>query len=147
MTLRYTREVMTKNTDWSCILDGYSVDLQAGFLLRKAHQRHTALFQEAMAPLDLTPTQFTALVKVVEHGRVTQNHLGRLAAMDPATVQGVVRRLVERGLLARGPDPADRRSAVLSATPAGVNLAARAVPVARQITDATLAPFAPAERS
>ncbi len=128
------------------ILGGYSVELQAGFLLRRAHQRHTALFQDIMAPLDLTPTQFTALVKVVELGRVTQNHLGRLAAMDPATVQGVVRRLVDRSLLLRAPDPADRRSTVLSPTEGGVALVRRAVPLAREITEATLAPLNADER-
>ena len=128
------------------ILGGYSVELQAGFLLRRAHQRHTALFQDIMAPLDLTPTQFTALVKVVELGRVTQNHLGRLAAMDPATVQGVVRRLVDRSLLMRAPDPADRRSTVLSPTEGGVALVRRAVPLAREITEATLAPLNADER-
>jgi hypothetical protein len=63
-------------------LGGYVVEDQVGFLLRRAHQRHTVLFQDGIGDADLTPTQFTALIKVVELGRVTQNHLGRLAAMD-----------------------------------------------------------------
>ena len=62
-------------------LDGYAVEDQVGYLLRRAHQRHAALFLEGMAEAELTPTQFTALIKTVELGRVTQNHLGRLAAM------------------------------------------------------------------
>lgn len=99
-----------------------------------------------MAGADLTPMQFSALVQTVEMGRVTQNHLGRLVATDPATVQGVVRRPIVRGLVARLPDPADRRTAVLSPTPAGVALAAQAVPAARAITEATLAPLRPDER-
>jgi len=32
-----------------------------GFLLRRANQRHTAIFADGMAEADLTPTQFTAL--------------------------------------------------------------------------------------
>ncbi|MFM8991008.1 MAG: COX15/CtaA family protein, partial [Alphaproteobacteria bacterium] len=36
-----------------------------------------------------------------ELGDTTQNQLGRLTAMDPATIQGVVRRLVARGLVER----------------------------------------------
>lgn len=129
------------------VLGGYRVDQQIGFLLRRAHQRHTALFQEAMAEADLTPTQFTALVKVVEQGQLTQNLLGRLAAMDPATIQGVVGRLLGRGLIARSRDPMDRRTVVLAPTEAGIALAARAVPIAARITAATLAPLDEAEQA
>jgi DNA-binding MarR family transcriptional regulator len=128
-------------------LDGYVVDAQVGFLLRRVHQRHSVIFQEGMRQAELTPTQFTALVKAVELGRVTQNHLGRLAAMDPVTTQGVVRRLAARGLLRRLRNPADRRTTVLAPTAAGAALIAHAVPSARAITDATLAPLTPAERT
>jgi DNA-binding MarR family transcriptional regulator len=121
-----------------------------GFLLRRAHQRQTAVWQACMAEgigeRELTPRQFSALVKVVQHGRVTQNQLGRMAAMDPATIQGVVRRLIGRGLVDRALDPLDRRTAVLTATPAGVALARRGVAHARRATDTTLAPLSPAER-
>ncbi len=127
-------------------LDGYVVEDQAGFLLRRAHQRHAAIFLDGMAAADLTPTQFTALIKIVELGSVTQNLLGRLAAMDPATIQGVVRRLTLRGLVRRGPDPQDRRLAVLEPTAAGRALARAAVGAARRITEATLAPLDEVER-
>ncbi len=127
-------------------LDGYLVEDQVGFLLRRAHQRHAALFQEVMAEADLTPTQFTALIKVVELGRVTQNQLGRLVATDPATIQGVAQRLIARGLVARTADPMDRRSAVLAPTEEGLALASRAVVLARRITVATLEPLDAAER-
>jgi DNA-binding MarR family transcriptional regulator len=122
------------------------VEAQAGYLLRRANQRHTAIFADGMAEVDLTPTQFTALVKVVELGQVTQNHLGRLAAMDPATIQGVVRRLIDRDLVTRAADPLDRRTTVLAPTAAGVALAARAVVAAWRITKVTLDPLTPEER-
>jgi DNA-binding MarR family transcriptional regulator len=127
-------------------LDGYVVDHQVGFLLRRAQQRHAAIFGDAMAAADLTPMQFTALVKTAEAGRITQNHLGRLAAMDPATIQGVVRRLAERELLRRTPDPDDRRVVVLEPTAAGLALLREAVASARRVTEATLAPLDPEER-
>ena len=124
----------------------YVVEAQAGFLLRRAHQRHAALFQDMMGARELTPTQFTALIKIIGCGTVTQNRLGRLTAMDPATIQGVVRRLAARGLVARASDPEDRRTHVLRATPAGLELAREAVACATAITAATLAPLAPEER-
>jgi DNA-binding MarR family transcriptional regulator len=123
-------------------LGDYVVEAQVGFLLRRAHQRHAAIFLDAMAALDLTPTQFTALIKVVEHGRVTQNLLGRMVATDPATIQGVVRRLTARGLVRRQTDPMDRRTAVLEPSEAGVDAARQAIAVARGITEATLLPLA-----
>ena len=129
------------------VLDGYQVEDQVGFLLRRAYQRHAALFQDGMADVDLTPMQFTALIKVVELGRTTQNQLGRLAAMDPATVQGVVRRLMARGLVCSAPDPMDRRTLVLAPTEAGADLAARVVAQARRITAATLRPLDDTERA
>jgi DNA-binding MarR family transcriptional regulator len=132
------------------VLVGYAVEGQVGFLLRRAVQRQTAIWASCMAEgtgeKDLTPRQFTALLKVVQSGRVTQNQLGRMAAMDPATIQGVVRRLLARGLVARAPDPMDRRTIVLSATADGVALAARGVSHARRATAETLAPLDPAER-
>lgn len=118
-----------------------------GYLLRRAHQRHVAIFTAAMAASELTPTQFTALLKTVQLGRVTQNLLGRHAAMDPATIQGVVRRLTARGLIRRSRDPLDRRTAVLEATEAGVALIGSVVACARQAHDAALAPLSPEERT
>ena len=128
-------------------LDGYLVEDQVGFLLRRAHQRHAALFQEQMADADLTPTQFTALIKVVELGRVTQNQLGRLVATDPATIQGVVRRLTARGLVRRTHDPMDRRTAVLTPTEEGTALITRAVACAQRSHEAALAPLTTPEQT
>jgi DNA-binding MarR family transcriptional regulator len=125
----------------------FVVEDHVGYLLRRAHQRHVALFVAAMARVDLTPTQFTALLKTVQRGRTTQNHLGRLAAMDPATIQGVVRRLIVRGLMRSGHDPMDRRTAVLEPTEAGVALISQVVTFARQAHDAALSPLTPKERS
>jgi DNA-binding MarR family transcriptional regulator len=135
-----------KTARTASVLDGYVVEEQVGFLMRRANQRHSAIFLDGMAATELTPTQFTALIKVVELGRVTQNHLGRLAAMDPATIQGVVRRLLDRDLVTRTDDPLDRRTIVLAPTRAGLALAAQAVVAARRITEATLDPLTPEER-
>jgi MarR family transcriptional regulator, lower aerobic nicotinate degradation pathway regulator len=127
-------------------LAGFTVEDHVGFLLRRAHQRHVAIFTAAMAHAELTPTQFTALLKTVELGRITQNHLGRLAAMDPATIQGVVRRLTARGLMRRGPDRMDRRTAVLEPTDAGVALITSVMACAREAHEAALAPLTSEER-
>ncbi len=124
----------------------YRLEEQAGHLMRRAHQRHTALFQEIMGSLELTPTQFAALAKIKDLGEVTQNHLGRLTAMDPATIQGVVQRLLARRFVERRPDPSDRRVMVLSLTTGGARAAREASARGRDITHATLAPLTAAEQ-
>jgi len=117
-----------------------------GYLLRRAHQRHVAIFTAAVAESELTPTQFTALLKVAQLGKVTQNLLGRHAAMDPATIQGVVKRLIGRGLVRQGRDKMDRRTVVLEATEAGAGLIGGAVASARAAHEAVLAPLSADER-
>src|ERR1700722_10722267 len=74
----------------------YVLDEQVGFALRQAQQRHTTIFAAKMIE-DLTPTQWAALAKLREVGDCSQNHLGRLTAMDAATIKGVVDRLTARG--------------------------------------------------
>jgi DNA-binding MarR family transcriptional regulator len=125
---------------------GYVLEDQVGHLLRRAHQRHAAIFQEGMNEAGLTPTQYAALVKIKDLGQVSQNQLGRLTAMDPATIQGVTQRLLVRHLIERHPDPEDRRVTMLRLTAKGIALAERAVDSGRVITEATLKPLDSQER-
>jgi DNA-binding MarR family transcriptional regulator len=126
--------------------NGYRVEAQIGHLLRRAHQRATSIFQETLDDPSLTPTQFAALMRLTDDGPLSQNQLGRLAAMDPATVQGVARRLEERGLVTRVADARDRRRTVLSVTADGRALADRLIDSARAVSAKTLAPLSPRER-
>lgn len=130
----------------------YVLEGQVGHLLRRAHQRHAALFQAMFADAlgaeaALTPMQWALLVKLDTLGEATQNALGRLTAMDPATTQGVVRRLIARGLIARAADPADKRTLKLTVTPAGRAAVAAALPVAAAISEATLSVLSADERA
>ena len=67
--------------------------------------------------------------------------------MDPATIQGVVRRLTERGLIARTHDPMDKRTAVLTPTEEGFALARASVACAQRAHDAALSALSPEERA
>ncbi len=82
----------------------YRLDDQIGFILRQANQRYAALFANGIGN-GLTPTQWAALVRLGETGPCPQNQLGRLTAMDAATIKGVVERLDKRGLIQRSADP------------------------------------------
>ena len=123
------------------------LDEQAGHLLRLAHRRASAIFLSGLSGVGLTPAQFFAMARLHEMGEVSQNHLGRLAAMDPATIQGVVRRLIGRGLLKRKPDPRDKRRMIPRLTPKGRRIVIRLTDNARRVDDTILEPLAPKERA
>jgi DNA-binding MarR family transcriptional regulator len=123
----------------------YSLDAQVGFLLRQASQRHTAIFAARMIG-DLTTTQWAALARLEERGPCSQNLLGRLTAMDAATIKGVVDRLVGRGYAEATADPNDSRRLVIALTGEGRALVQRAAPAAHAITEATLEPLTASER-
>ena len=124
----------------------YVLERQAGHLLRRAHQRHSAIFQEHIGDEQLTPLQFAALVKLRDLDEVSQNQLGRLTAMDAATMQGVIKRLALRNLIDRRPDPDDRRRLILSLSPEGGALIERLLSNGSNITQKTLDPLSAAEQ-
>lgn len=123
----------------------YILDDQIGYLLRLANQRHTVIFQNLMTH-DLTPTQFATLMRVAESGNVSQNQLGRMAAMDIATIKGVVDRLKAKGFLETSPDLQDRRRSMVSLTPAGADLIHDLRAQGSRISQETLSPLRPSEQ-
>jgi MarR family transcriptional regulator, lower aerobic nicotinate degradation pathway regulator len=123
----------------------YVLDEQIGFILRQVWQRHSAIFARDIGT-NLTPTQWAALSKLAETGPCSQNQLGRLTAMDVATIKGVIDRLSVRGLTETSPDPEDGRRLLVSLTRAGQQLSEKVAPNARAITRETLAPLDAKER-
>lgn len=127
-------------------LGGYCLEDQIGFLLRRAHQFASAIFQENIAPVAFTPQQFASLVKIGELGEVSQNELGRLIGMDPATTQGVVSRMVERAYVSRVSDTRDKRRLRLCLTEEGRIVVIEAIAAGRKITRKTLSNLDAGER-
>ena len=124
---------------------GYDLDQQIGFVMRKAYQRHTQIFSELINE-DLTATQFSILFRLVEHeGPVSQNALGRMVAMDAATTKGVISRLLQRGFVSMRKDDVDRRRYLIEITEAGHALVMRTMPRMKRVTRETLDPLTPAE--
>src|ERR1700760_758546 len=123
----------------------YVLDEQVGFILRQVSQRHATIFARDIGA-DLTSTQWAALSKLAETGPCSQNQLGRLTAMDVATIKGVIDRLCARGLTETSADPEDGRRLRVSLTRAGQQLAEKVAANALAISRETLAPLEPRER-
>ena len=66
----------------------------------------------------------TRLLGVLRDRRPTMQELAKLLGLDKSSVSGLVDRAERRGLVARVPSAADRRSVLVSLTAAGRRLAA-----------------------
>ncbi len=118
----------------------YILDEQVGFILRQVSQRHATLFAGLMGS-GITPTQWAALAKLYEVGPTSQNLLGRMTAMDVATIKGVVDRLRKRGLICVSADEDDARRRLVALTGKGRDLLDSKFAVAQAISKDTLAPL------
>ena len=124
----------------------YRIEDQIGYLLRRAHQRASAIFQTTIGDPNITPTQYSSMVKLHEYHELSQNLLGRLVGMDKATMQGVVRRLKDRGLVDSRPDPGDARRTLLSLTIDGQRTVGKLLINGPAVSRETLKPLTPPEQ-
>ena len=99
-----------------------------------------------LADHHFTPTQFFAMARLREKRQLSQNKLGRMTAMDPATIQGVARRLDERGYIERLPDMKDRRRLVLRLTEVGHETVEKLLDEVDAVRQQFLAPLGPEEQ-
>lgn len=75
--------------------------------------------KEVDVKFNLTAPQLWALWELGKDGPLALKDLSSRIQLHPSTVVGVVDRLEAKGLVARKPDPEDRRRVRLSLTPAG----------------------------
>jgi DNA-binding MarR family transcriptional regulator len=78
------------------------------------------------AGTDLSPSLTAALATVERHGPLTPSELAARERVQRPTATRLVYRLEEAGLIARAADPGDRRSSLITVTPAGRELLAAA---------------------
>jgi DNA-binding MarR family transcriptional regulator len=95
----------------------------AGHLRLVVARTARRLRQEAGA--DLSPSQSSALAAIDRHGPLTPSELATHERVQRPTATRVLARLEELGLVDRAPDPADRRSSLISVSAAGRTLLRR----------------------
>jgi DNA-binding MarR family transcriptional regulator len=76
------------------------------------------------AGVDLSPTLTAALATISRHGPLTPSELAARERVQRPTATRLLARLEAPGLVVRTADPEDRRSALVSVTPAGEALLA-----------------------
>jgi DNA-binding MarR family transcriptional regulator len=113
---------------------------QPGFLLWRVTLRWQREIAAVLAPMDLTHVQFVLLACTFwlnDQGLApNQATVADQAGTDVKMTSQVIRTLEAKGLLTREVDPADTRARRLRVTPAGADLAPRAM-AAVEAADAT----------
>ena len=86
-------------------------------------------FDEALRPVGISSGQFSLLMSLNRPKPPTIGAVSSLLAMDRTTLTANLKPLERRGLVTVSVDPDDRRGRLLTLTPAGLALLARAVPI------------------
>jgi DNA-binding MarR family transcriptional regulator len=135
---------MTEKMD--TVPEDYHVTEQVGHLMRKAYQRHLAIFQENASDPNLTSVQFVTLCALRDNGPSSQADLVRITAVDQATIRGIIERLKARNLIGVSKDELDGRKVIMTLLPAGEEVLKEMVPKARLISQLTVECLNPAEQ-
>ena len=92
---------------------------------RELGRLHAQCEAPSVLDLELTMQQLRALALVGHDSGLTAQDLAARLAVSPATVSGLVRRLEDRGLVARTASRADRRSKEIHLTAEGTDFLLR----------------------
>lgn len=87
---------------------------QPTWLLSRANARAQAILQTAFDDAGVRGYHYRLMAALAQYGPLSQADLGRNTGIDPKDVVHALNELEERGLVARTPDPADRRRNVVT---------------------------------
>jgi DNA-binding MarR family transcriptional regulator len=100
----------------------WPLEQRPGYLIRRLHQIHVALFQENCAAFDVTPLQYSLLSALARRATADQTTLAADVALDRTTTTGALKRLQARKLIERTVLRRDRRAQICRLTKAGARL-------------------------
>lgn len=119
-----TDEALVKSQERS-VAPGYTIWDRPGYLVRRLHQIHVAMFLETVAGGLMTPIQYGLLSILATRPNIDQLTIGEELGLDRANVAGILKRLESRKLVSRLIDPENRRRKLCIATARGVALVRR----------------------
>jgi DNA-binding MarR family transcriptional regulator len=117
------------------------------WLLGRAAARGHRLVADALAREGMRMMHHAVLAAVAERGPVSQADLGRMLHVDPKDMVAIIDDLHRDGLIARAPDPVDRRKNAISISAAGSRRLRRTEKLGDEANDELTAALTPAERN
>ena len=115
-------EAATPNVALRALADRFPLWKRPGYLIRRLHQIHSAIFLEECAAFGITPVQYGLLTVLATNPNADQVALAYALGIDRTNVADVLRRLERRGLISRVPSRRDRRMVLARLTEAGESL-------------------------
>jgi DNA-binding MarR family transcriptional regulator len=115
-----------------------------GYLLKHAQLRLSELNAAALAPYGLLGRELAVLLVLAGCEPASQQQAAHRLGVDRTTMVALLDTLEAKGLVARHPDPHDRRKNVLTLTAAGRDTLRRATRASEEAQRRFLAPLTPA---
>ncbi len=104
------------------VQEGYTIWDRPGYLVRRLHQIHVAMFLDKVADGSMTPIQYGLLSILATRPNIDQFTIGEELGLDRANVAGILKRLESRKLISRIVDDENRRRKLCVATTKGIAL-------------------------
>lgn len=134
-------------TEWDGDAQRETLFTHPGFLLRRAHQIFSGLYDEVLGQFGLTHAQWAVLVAVEAFPGIDQTEVSRAAGIDKTSSGRAVERMVARGILETCPGAADRRRKKLWVTAKARDLLPKVRAGSDRFRDILLAPLGEDEQA
>lgn len=113
--------------------DALLLENQLCFPLYAASREVIKQYRPCLEPLDLTYTQYIAMMVIWEQGTVSVRDLGRQLHLDSGTLTPVLKHLEKKGLIRRHRSTEDERVLLVDATTEGLALREKAAHIPAEV--------------
>ena len=113
--------------------DRLKLENQLCFPLYAASKEIVGRYKPALDELDLTYTQYLAMLVLWEHGTISVKDMGKLLYLDSGTLTPLLKKLEQKGYIERRRDSSDERVLNVSVTETGLGLREKALIVPDKI--------------
>ena len=128
---RHKPEAMERDMEQK--YDSLKLENQLCFPLYACSREVIKQYKPFLDELDLTYTQYIAMMVLWEHKSVTVKELGQYLFLDSGTLTPLLKKMEAKGLISRKRDQEDERSLIVSLTAEGESLRERALEVPKKM--------------
>ena len=114
--------------------DALKLENQLGFPLYAAARETIKIYKPYLDELDLTYTQYITMMVLWEKKQQTVKELGAALYLDSGTLTPLLKKLEDKGLVARNRSEIDERNLIVSITEAGEALKEKALHIPGEMT-------------